>query len=95
MQELEAGDFQKAIDTYRSASEKRPEDKNLIASFRAAVEEIKRVGDNAMAQKNYAQAEKTYRLLLKNFPAFGPFEKSLSFTRQSLDTQLKKLGQRR
>ncbi len=95
MQQLEAGDFQEAIDSYRSALERNPEDKNLAASFAAAVEEIKRVGDNALGRRNYSHAEKTYRLLLKNFPAFGRIEKSLSFTRNSLTAQLKKIGQKR
>ncbi len=95
MQHLEAGDFQKAIDTYRSALGRNPGDKNLAASFAAAVEEIKRVGDSAMGRKDYSRAEKTYRLLLKNFAAFGLIEKSLSFSRNSLAAQLKKTGQKK
>jgi outer membrane protein assembly factor BamD (BamD/ComL family) len=57
MQQLESGNFQKAIDSYDSASERYPQDKNLAASYAAAIEEIKRVGDSAMERGNFKRAE--------------------------------------
>jgi len=89
MQQMESGNFQEAIDSYNSASESYPQDKNLAASYTAAIEEIKRVGDSAMERGNFKRAEETYLLLLKNFRSFKRFEKSLSFTEESLKSKLK------
>jgi len=76
---LAVGDFQGALDSYASLAESFPDDRAVRKEFAGAVEEIKAQADGRFKEKDFASAEKTYSLLLDNFPRFRAFQESLSF----------------
>jgi tetratricopeptide (TPR) repeat protein len=88
-QELRSGDFQKALDTYQLAYKKYPKDSEMLKNYIGAIESMKAQGDEAFARENFAQAQITYDLLLKNFPRFSDFANLLSFKKNFLVTRLK------
>ena len=88
-QELMAGDFQKALDTYQSAYQKCPKDPEMLESYIKTIEYIKAHGDEAFDRENFDEAQITYDLLLKNFPQFSDFANLLSFKKNFLVTRLK------
>ena len=88
-QELRSGDFQKALDTYQLAYKKYPKDSEMLKNYIGAIESMKAQGDEAFGRENFAQAQITYDLLLKNFPRFSEFANLLSFKKNFLVTRLK------
>jgi len=88
-QELRSGDFQKALDTYQLAYKKYPKDSEMLKNYIGAIESMKTQGDEAFGRENFAQAQITYDLLLKNFPRFSDFANLLSFKKNFLVTRLK------
>ena len=88
-QNLEAGDFQKALDTYQLAYKKYPKDSETLKNYIETIEFVKAQGDKAFDTNNFVQAQTTYELLLKNFPRFSDFANLLSFKEQFLVTRLK------
>jgi tetratricopeptide (TPR) repeat protein len=88
-QELRSGDFQKALDTYQLAYKKYPKDPEMLKNYIGAIESMKAQGDEAFGRENFAQAQITYDLLLKNFPRFSDFANLLSFKKNFLVTRLK------
>jgi tetratricopeptide (TPR) repeat protein len=88
-QELRSGDFQKALDTYQLAYKKYPKDSEMLKNYIGAIESMKAQGDEAFGRENFAQAQITYDLLLKNFPRFSDFANLLSFKKNFLVTRLK------
>ena len=88
-QELRSGDFQKALDTYQFACQKYPKDSEMLKNYIGTIESMKAQGDEAFGRENFAQAQITYDLLLKNFPRFSDFTNLLSFKKNFLVTRLK------
>jgi len=88
-QELKAGDFQKALDTYQLAYKKYPKDSEMLKNYIETIESMKAQGDEAFDRENFVQAQITYDLLLKNFPRFSDFANLLSFKKNFLVTRLK------
>ena len=88
-QQLRSGDFQKALDTYQLAYKKYPKDSEMLKNYIGAIESMKAQGDEAFGRENFAQAQITYDLLLKNFPRFSDFANLLSFKKNFLVTRLK------
>jgi tetratricopeptide (TPR) repeat protein len=88
-QELRSGDFQKALDTYRLAYKKYPKDSEMLKNYIETIESMKAQGDEAFGRGNFAQAQITYDLLLKNFSRFSDFANLLSFKKNFLVTRLK------
>ena len=88
-QELRSGDFQKALDTYQLAYKKYPKDSEMLKNYIGTIESMKAQGDEAFGRENFAQAQITYDLLLKNFPRFSDFANLLSFKKNFLVTRLK------
>jgi tetratricopeptide (TPR) repeat protein len=88
-QELRSGDFQKALDTYQLAYKKYPKDSEMLKNYIGTIESMKAQGDEAFGRENFAQAEITYDLLLKNFSRFSDFVNLLSFKESFLATRLK------
>jgi tetratricopeptide (TPR) repeat protein len=88
-QELRSGDFQKALDTYQVAYKKYPKDSEILKNYIGTIESMKAQGDEAFGRENFAQAQITYDLLLKNFPRFSDFANLLSFKKNFLVTRLK------
>lgn len=87
-QYFEAGEFQKAIDSYSTALKKHPREKAVLNEYVRTLEETKRLADAAMEKKDFASAEKVLVLLEQNYPQFKPVEKSLSFTLQDLSQKI-------
>ena len=85
---FEAGEFQKAIDSYSTALKKHPREKVVLNEYVRTLEETKRLADAAMVKKDFASAEKVLVLLGQNYPQFKPVEKSLSFTLRDLSQQI-------
>ncbi len=88
-QKLRSGDFQKALDTYQLAYKKCPEESEILKNYIETIESMKVQGDKAFDTENFAQAQITYDLLLKNFPQFSDFANLLSFKENFLVTRLK------
>ncbi len=87
---LEAGDFQKALDTYQSAYKKYPKDSEVLKTYVETIESVKNQGDEAFDTNNFVQAQIKYELLLKNLPRFSDFAHLLSFNEAYLVTRIKK-----
>jgi len=86
---LGAGDFQKALDGFKAASQKNPRSKELTESYARTVEEIKRTADQALRQRDFARAANIYRVLFNNYAGFGGFAVKLTFNRSSLEISIK------
>jgi tetratricopeptide (TPR) repeat protein len=65
-QELESGNYSKAIAVYQSALREFPEDKAMKAGYAKGVAEIVETGAKALAAKDYARAGRIDGFLLKN-----------------------------
>jgi tetratricopeptide (TPR) repeat protein len=87
-QYLSAGDYQKAIDTLRTAHAKYPEDKPLLRSYQKAVEELKGSADRAFDREEFVSAGRSYRLLLRNYQHFRDFAQQLSFDKKYLNARV-------
>lgn len=85
---LSAGDYQRAIDTFRTAHAKYPEDKPLLRSYQKAVEEIKGSADRAVDREEFVSAGRSYRLLLRNYPHFRIIAQHLSFDKKYLNARI-------
>jgi len=88
-QKLRSGDFHKALDTCQLTYKKYPKDSEMLKNYIETIESIKSQGDEAFDRENFAQAQITYDLLLKNFPRFSDFAYLLSFKKNFLVTRLK------
>lgn len=86
---LEAGNFQRALDSYKSALQEYPGDGSLAAGYTAAAEEIKRAADSALERGDLGQAKKIAGVLLDNYADFKGFQLQLSFSEASLKAQIK------
>ena len=69
-QEVGRGDCAKALGAYRAAISEYPEDKAVRARYIKGVAEIAGLAARALEAKEYAQAGRTYALLLKNAESF-------------------------
>jgi len=78
-------DFEKAIDVYKSRYQEYPDDSELLNLLITMLEDIRRIGDEALPKEDFVLAGKAYYALLKNYSSFKKFEKSLSFPRNSLE----------
>jgi len=87
-QYLSAGDYQKAIDTFRTAHAKYPEDKPLLHSYQKAIEDMKGSADKAFDREEFVSAGRSYKLLLRNYQHFGDFAQQLSFDKEYLNTRI-------
>lgn len=70
----DSGDREGALAVWRKAIAAQPGEKALKASYAAAVVGIKVAADRAMADKDQAEAGKTYALLRKHAGAFAGLE---------------------
>jgi tetratricopeptide (TPR) repeat protein len=88
-QQLQAGDFQKAIDTCQATYEEYPEARTVLENYLKILQQIKAAADRFFETKDFVPAIRIYSLLSRNFPRFRKFEKSLPFTQELLDTRLR------
>jgi tetratricopeptide (TPR) repeat protein len=87
-QSLQSGDYQNAIDVYRTALKAYPDDRAFTVEYAKSVEKIRSIGDAALAKENYALAGKVYYVLEKNLSSFGGIEKKLSFNKEGLKERI-------
>jgi len=87
-QHLRSGEYQKAIDFYKTKYEKHPEDRLLVKGYVNILEEIKTMADGALDRENLVPAGKAYNVLLKNYPDLKIFADTLSFDRAQLNSKL-------
>jgi len=88
-QYFEAGEYQKAIDSYSAGLKKYPREKTILNDYIKTLEEMKQLADKALEKEDFPSAERVYSVLLNNSPQFKPMEKSLSFTPQLLRRRIK------
>jgi tetratricopeptide (TPR) repeat protein len=86
---LKSGDVQKGIDIYRGLIQQYPWDTMVRYFYVSLLESIKEQADLDFKREDFAQAQITYDLLLKNFPQFSNFANLLSFNKNLLVTRLK------
>jgi len=87
--EFEAGDSQKALDTYQVTNKKYPKDSEILKSYTETIESIKAQGDEAFDKEDFPRAQVIYDLLLNNFHRFSEFANLLSFKKDFLVTRLR------
>jgi tetratricopeptide (TPR) repeat protein len=87
-QHMESGDYQKAIDDYRTEYRKHPKDQSLVKGYVKSIEDIKEVADRAFNQEDFLSAGKIYNILLRSYRYFNGFSKLLSFDRSYLTSKL-------
>jgi len=90
-QQLNQGNFQQVLISYKAAYEKHPDSQLLVDNYLQTIEKIKTSADKAYREKNYTRAEKIYSLLLENLSDFKKIEKPLPFSPKSLRTAIKKI----
>lgn len=89
-QNLESGDFQKALDHCKDEYERnQKKKKEVVELYVETIEYIKAYGDKAFQKRDFVSAGDIYALLLKNFHRFSSFADKLSFDRNSVATRLR------
>ncbi len=86
---LAAGDYEKALDSFKEAHAKDPRNKELAVNYVRTVEDIKQTADGARSQQDYARAEGIYQILFDRFGDFEEFAAKLTFGKAELGTALK------
>jgi tetratricopeptide (TPR) repeat protein len=89
-QSLAAGDYQKALDSYRSLPAEVLRESGVSAGLRRIMEELKRLADVAIARKDFRAAGKGYAALLNDAALTEQAGLSLSFSGHALEEGLKK-----
>lgn len=87
--EVEAGEFQKAIDLHREVFQKYPQDPKVRSSYIRTLESIKIRGDQAFERNEFRLAENTYEILAKNWVHFADFSQGFSFSKNFLEKKIK------
>jgi tetratricopeptide (TPR) repeat protein len=88
--ELEAGEFQKAIDIYKDIYQKYPQDPMVRSGYIKTLESIKSRGDLAFKRNNFALAGCIYGILFKNFSYVTHLSRSFSFNREVLTAKIER-----
>ncbi len=87
--EVEAGEFQKAIDLHREVYQKYPQDPKVRSGYIETLESIKIRGDQAFERNEFELAENTYEILAKNWVHFADFSQHFSFNKTFLEKKIK------
>lgn len=88
-QHIAAGDYKEAINRCDATYIRYPKETDLRENYIRTVEEVKAAGDAAYNTKKFDLSVEIYSVLLKSFPKFKAFEKSLSFDQDYLDRKIK------
>jgi tetratricopeptide (TPR) repeat protein len=89
-QSLAAGDYQKAMDSYRSLPPEVLRESGVSAGLRRIMEELKRLADTALARKDFRAAGKGYAALWNDAPLAEQAGLSLSFPGSAAEEGIKK-----
>jgi tetratricopeptide (TPR) repeat protein len=76
---LKSGDIQKGIDIYRGLIQQYPWDTMVRYFYVSLLESIKGQADLDFKRKDFAQAGRTYRILLKNYSSLSHLKHFLSY----------------
>jgi tetratricopeptide (TPR) repeat protein len=87
--EIEAMNFQSAINLYREVYQKWPEDPNVRSGYIKALESIKSSGDQAFERNDFKLAERNYEALVRNWVHFSNISQFLSFRKAFLEQKIK------
>jgi len=87
-QYLDAGEFEKAINSYRASYLKYPRDPFLLTNLINLILDMKFLAEIAISKEDFLSAGKIYYALLKNYKYFDKFYKSLSLPKKFLDDGL-------
>jgi tetratricopeptide (TPR) repeat protein len=87
--DVEAGEFQKAIDLYREIYQKYPQDPTVRSNTIKTLESIKVSGDRAFERSHFEMAGNIYEILAKNWSHFADLSLSLSFDKNLLGKKIK------
>lgn len=87
-QHVTAGEYQKAIDLYKTEYKNHPQDRLLVKEYMKSLEEIKTTADSASGREDFLSAGKTYNVLQKNYPDFKDFARALTFDSAQLKSRL-------
>ena len=87
--ELEAREFQRAIDIYKKIYREYPQDSTVRSGYIKALESIKSSGDRAFERDHFELAGNIYEILAKNWSGFADFGQSLSFNRDFLEKKVR------
>jgi tetratricopeptide (TPR) repeat protein len=82
---VKAGDFARAIDLFHAAFKANPVDVELAAKYRATVDEIKAIANDAFGADDFSRAGIMNVLLLKNLAAFEGLKPPVAFNRELLE----------
>ena len=85
---LRAGDYQRAIDAFEVNLTQYPGDKDLLASYQRAIEEMRDSADRDYESGEFVSSGRTYHLLLRNFRRFRGFSRRLPFDRGYLRSRI-------
>jgi len=85
---VKLGEYQKAIDFYKTQYTKHPQDQTLMKEYIGVLEEIKAVAYKSFTRENFAPAGRVYNILLKNYTDFKDFAQKLSFDRAHLNSKI-------
>jgi tetratricopeptide (TPR) repeat protein len=83
---LKNGDVQKGIDIYRGLIQQYPWDTTVRNGYVSLLESIKGQADLDFKRKDFAQAGRTYRILLKNYSSLSHLNRFFSYNAGLLDT---------
>jgi tetratricopeptide (TPR) repeat protein len=87
--EIEAGNFQSAINLYKEIYQKWPQGPNVRSGYIKTLESIKTEGDQAFERNDFKLAEKNYEVLVRNWDHFSDLSQSLSFRKTFLEKKIK------
>ncbi len=85
---MSAGDYQKAIDIYRTEYKKNQKNESFTKEYIRDLESMKSAADKASAKNDFGSAGKTYGILIKYYMDFKQFDDSLSFDRAYLNNRI-------
>jgi tetratricopeptide (TPR) repeat protein len=86
--QIEAGQYQKAIDTFNDEYGKQPHDAVLKREYARSLNGVKSTADKRFARGDLAGSGRLYYILHTNYAKFGGIEQALSFDDPYLDAKL-------
>lgn len=91
---LSSGDYQQALEMYKTAYADNPQDRPLSRSYVNTIEEIKNNANRAFDKEDFPSAGMLFSFLRNNYDDFRDLEHLLSFNAGFLDERLAECGKR-
>ncbi len=87
--EVQAGNFERAIDLWKEIYQESPPDLNLRSGYVKTLESIRSRGDLAFETNDFRLADKIYEVLMRNWIHFSELSPFLSFRKDFLEKKIK------